>query len=371
MANIMDYIKWRGDLSFKQSEFNDVDNLILSRLSYFCLDGILERHEKITIKQAYERTLKMEIPPEKILQKEDIDLFPALAKSRRFGRLYITEFENKAELEQEKQFSAVTIIIPDNTIYVAYRGTDNTLVGWKEDFNMCFSEDVPSQHEAVKYLEKIARLSKRKIRVGGHSKGGNLAIYATVFASDKVKRRIIKTYNNDGPGMSKEITNTDKYKNTLNKIHTFVPQSSIIGRLLYHEEKYKVILSTQSGVMQHDLYSWQVEGKDFVCLKQVTNQSQITDKVIKGWLNGVAPERRQEFIDALYQIFISTDVQTLHEFSNNWLKNARICLKTYSSTDEENKKILSQTLLELINITKDNLIDSMQKSTNKKTKKIR
>ena len=150
-----------------------------------------------------------------------------------------------------------------------------------------------------------------------------------------------------------------------------MPQSSIIGRLLYHEEKYKVILSTQSGVMQHDLYSWQVEGKDFVCLKQVTNQSQITDKVIKGWLNGVAPERRQEFIDALYQIFISTDVQTLHEFSNNWLKNARICLKTYSSTDEENKKILSQTLLELINITKDNLIDSMQKATNKKTKKIR
>ena len=344
MANIMDYIKWRGDLSFKQSEFNDVDNLILSRLSYFCLDGILEEHEKITIKQAYERTLKREIPPEKILQKEDIDLFPALAKSKRFGRLYITEFENKVELEQEKQFSAVTIIIPDNTIYVAYRGTDNTLVGWKEDFNMCFSEDVPSQHEAVNYLEKIAHLSKRKI---------------------------IKTYNNDGPGMSKEITNTDKYKNTLNKIHTFVPQSSIIGRLLYHEEKYKVILSTQSGVMQHDLYSWQVEGKDFVCLKQVTNQSQITDKVRKGWLNGVAPERRQEFIDALYQIFISTDVQTLHEFSNNWLKNARICLKTYSSTDEENKKILSQTLLELINITKDNLIDSMQKATNKKTKKIR
>ena len=160
MANIMDYIKWRGDLSFKQSEFNDVDNLILSRLSYFCLDGILERHEKITIKQAYERTLKMEIPPEKILQKEDIDLFPALAKSKRFGRLYITEFENKVELEQEKQFSAVTIIIPDNTIYVAYRGTDNTLVGWKEDFNMCFSEDVPSQHEAVNYLEKIAHLSK-------------------------------------------------------------------------------------------------------------------------------------------------------------------------------------------------------------------
>lgn len=371
MANIMDYIKWRGDLSFKQSEFNDVDNLILSRFSYFCLDGILEEHEKITIKQAYERTLEREIPPEKILQKEDIDLFPALAKSKRFGRLYITEFENKVELEQEKQFSAVTIIIPDNTIYVAYRGTDNTLVGWKEDFNMCFSEDVPSQHEAVKYLEKIARLSKRKIRVGGHSKGGNLAIYATIFASDKVKSRIVKTYNNDGPGMSKEITKTDKYKNTLNKIHTFVPQSSIIGRLLYHEEKYKVILSTQSGVMQHDLYSWQVEGKDFVCLKQVTNQSQITDKVIKGWLNGVAPERRQEFIDALYQIFISTDVQTLHEFSNNWLKNARICLKTYSSTDEENKKILSQTLLELINITKDNLIDSMQKSTNKKTKKIR
>ena len=296
-------------------------------------------NEKITIKQAYENTEKIGIPEQKILQIEDKDLFPAMAKSKRFGKLYIIEYVNNVDEDEEKQFSAVTILLPDNTMYVAYRGTDNTLVGWKEDFNMCFSSNVPSQLAATQYLEKVSKLNKRKIRVGGHSKGGNLAIYAAVFANDSVKNRIINVYNNDGPGMSSDIIEKQEYKDMVNKIYTYVPQSSIIGRLLYHEEKYKVIESTQTGIMQHDLYSWQLEGKKFTYLEELTKESKVADKVIKGWLNGISPERRQEFVDILYQILITTNAQTLKEFSNNWLKNASICLKAYTTSNEEDKKI--------------------------------
>lgn len=366
MSNIIDYIKWRGDLSFNQSEFNEIDNLILARFSYFCLDGAIKENEKMTIKQAYENTEKIGIPEQKILQIEDKDLFPAMAKSKRFGKLYIIEYVNNVDEDEEKQFSAVTILLPDNTMYVAYRGTDNTLVGWKEDFNMCFSSNVPSQLAATKYLEKVSKLNKRKIRVGGHSKGGNLAIYAAVFANDSVKNRIINVYNNDGPGMSSDIIEKQEYKDMVNKIYTYVPQSSIIGRLLYHEEKYKVIESTQTGIMQHDLYSWQLEGKKFTYLEELTKESKVADKVIKGWLNGISPERRQEFVDILYQILITTNAQTLKEFSNNWLKNASICLKAYTTSNEEDKKIISDTLVKLFGITKNNLWDSMQESRKEK-----
>ena len=366
MANIIDYIKWRGDLSFNQSEFNEIDNLILARFSYFCLDGAIKENEKITIKQAYENTEKIGIPEQKILQIEDKDLFPAMAKSKRFGKLYIIEYVNNVDEDEEKQFSAVTILLPDNTMYVAYRGTDNTLVGWKEDFNMCFTSNVPSQLAATQYLEKVSKLNKRKIRVGGHSKGGNLAIYAAVFANDSVKNRIINVYNNDGPGMSSDIIEKQEYKDMVNKIYTYVPQSSIIGRLLYHEEKYKVIESTQTGIMQHDLYSWQLEGKKFTYLEELTKESKVADKVIKGWLNGISPERRQEFVDILYQILITTNAQTLKEFSNNWLKNASICLKAYTTSNEEDKKIISDTLVKLFGITKNNLWDSMQESRKEK-----
>lgn len=366
MPNILDYVAWRGDLSFKQSEFNGVDNLILSRFSYFALDGLWGDDQKITIREAYKRSNEIGIPENKILQIDDKDLFPVLAKSKRFGELYISDFVNKIDKEEEKQFSAVTIWIPDNTAYIAYRGTDNTLVGWKEDFNMSFSSDVPSQLDAVKYLEERAKKTKRKLRVGGHSKGGNLAVFAAAFCNPRTKNQVRYVYNNDGPGMNSEAIKTKEYNEIIDRVHTYIPQSSVIGRLLYHEEKYTIIHSVQKGIMQHDLYSWQVQGNDFITLDEITNGSEIADKVIKGWLDGVTPKQREEFIDILYQLFSSTDANTLSELKANWTKNARILLKAYNTTDEESKKIISQTLSAVFNITKDNLLESIPKPTIKR-----
>ena len=358
MANILDYIKWRGDLSFKQDKFNFVDNLILARFAYFPLDKLFLKDKKITIKEAHKRALKIGIKDTNYLQIDDKDLFLLMAESERFGNLEIADFVNKLDAKIEKQFSAVTIILPDNTLYISYRGTDNTLVGWKEDFNMSFSKFVPAQQDAVKYLEKVAQKTDFKLRVGGHSKGGNLAIYATVFSNDEVKKKIIKSYNNDGPGMSKEIIDMKEYREAIKKINTFVPQSSVVGRLLYHEEDYMVIRSTQTGVMQHDLYSWQVEGKEFEYLDNVNEASNMTDKVLKTWLSESDEKSREEFVDVLYQILLTTNAHTLHELSNNWLKTAGTCLKAYTDTSEENKKIISQTLNQLLKITKDNLKDT-------------
>ena len=366
MPNILDYIKWRGDLNFNQSEFNNVDNLILSRFSYLPLDNLLGGlNEIITIRDAYLKWMKLGIKEEDILQKEDKDLFPALANSKRFGDLKITRFVNKIDEKEEKQFSAVTIFVPDGTIYIAYRGTDNTLVGWKEDFNISLDIDIPSQKEAVKYLESVYKTLNKKMRVGGHSKGGNLAMYASIFCKEEIKKEIIEVYNNDGPGLSKEIVMGEIYKNALGKIKSFIPQTSIIGKLMYHEEKYYIVKSTQKGIMQHDLYSWQIEGKDFVYLKEITNESEFVDEVIKEWTTKFTPKQRSEFINIVYEILKETNSETIYEMSKNRFKTVGALIKAYHSTNKKNKQIISQTLLELFGITKNNVF----KNINEKLKK--
>ena len=352
MANIFDYIKWR-DISLEKVEFNEVDNLILSRLSYFPFDGIISKDEEITLKEAYART-KIMGTTGRTLQVEDIDLYPLLEKSTRFGKCFITNFVNKVEPEQEKQFSGVTVILPDGTIYVSFRGTDNTIVGWKEDFNMSFSDLVPSQIDSVEYLNNVAKKYKNMLRVGGHSKGGNLAVYAAAFSSDETKKQIIEVYNNDGPGFSDKVIESKEYNEILKKVHTYIPQTSIIGRLLEHKEKTTIVKSTETGIMQHDLYSWQVLGDKFVRAKQ-TNYSDFIDNTITNWLKEVSPKQREEFVDTWFNILNSTNVKTVNELSSKWFRNVGTMIKTYSNLSSETKRMMTKTLRALLRVGKDNI----------------
>lgn len=352
MANIFDYMQWR-DINFEKVEFNEIDALILCRLSYFPLDNINLENESITIKEAYDRYEKQE-KTSRILQKEDLQLFPILANSERFGKLILSNYINKLDKLEEKQFSAITIQIPDQTIFVAYRGTDNTIVGWKEDFNMSFRDLVPSQVDAMNYLNNIASKYDKKIRVAGHSKGGNLAVYASTFCKKEVNDRIIAIYNNDGPGFQKAVIDTNEYKNTIGRLHTYIPQTSIIGRLLNHKEKITIIKSTQTGIMQHDLYTWQLIGDHFI-EDTLTNSSEFIDHTITDWLDEVSPEQREKFIDTFFEILNATEAKTLSELSSKKFETAKVLLSTYKNIDDESKEIISKTLSIFFRIAKNNI----------------
>ena len=164
---------------------------------------------------------------------------------------------------------------------------------------MTFKSHIPSQIDALKYLEEIAKEYPNNLRIGGHSKGGNLAVYASIFASEDIRNRIINIYNNDGPGFNDDIIETKEYKEMIKKVSTYIPQDSIFGRLLTHKEKYTVVKSTQRGVMQHDLYSWQLLGNEFVYLKEVTNGSKFIDKTITNWLKNLDLQTREQVIDLM------------------------------------------------------------------------
>ena len=362
MANVCDYVRWRGDLTLEQSEFNEIDNLILARFSYFPFDKIIRENEIATIKELSRRFSNQDVTKLPILWKEDVELFPLMGNSKRFGGMLATKYINKIDAEQEKQFSAITVLMPDGTIYVSYRGTDNTIVGWKEDFNMSFKSHIASQISAKQYLEEIAKeYPSSKIIIGGHSKGGNIAVYAATFASKEVKDRIINVYNNDGPGFCEDVIETAEYQEILPRVHTYIPQSSIIGRLMNHKEKYTIVESVQRGIMQHDLYSWQVLGKEFVTLKKLTNESEFIDKTIKDWLENVEPEKREQVIDAVFEILNTTEAQTMKELKANWFANAKTILGTYKNIDSDTKEMVWQTVNELLKVAKNNIFEELPK----------
>ena len=358
MANICDYIRWRGDITLEQSPFNEIDNLILARFSYFPFDKIIKEDEIISIKELSERFKNQDKNTLSVLWKDDMELFPLMGESRRFGEMLATKFINKIDLEQEKQFSAITVLMPDNTIYISYRGTDNTIVGWKEDFNMSFKSHIASQISSKKYLEMVAeKYLKIKIRIGGHSKGGNIAVYAATFANKEIKDRIINVYNNDGPGFCEDVIESLEYQEMISKVHTYIPQSSIIGRLMNHKEKYTIVKSNQKGIMQHDLYSWQLIGPQFVTLKKLTNESEFIDKTIKQWLENIEPEKREQVIDVVFDILNTTDAQTMKDLKANWFTNAKTILETYKNIDNETKDMVWQTINALLKIAKNNIFD--------------
>lgn len=357
MAIIFDYFVWRGDLNMSQACFNNVDALILSRLSYIPFEGIVlsDPLNKITINEAANIFFTLNNPKIEVCMPADVDLLKALAESERFKNMFLSCYVNEVDIESEKQFSAVVIDTCDGSHFISFRGTDNTLVGWKEDFNMSFMTPIPAQLEAVRYLEKIADNISGHIRLGGHSKGGNLAVFAASFCLESIQERITEVYNNDGPGFDSTVITKKSYLAVCERVKTFVPQSSIVGMLLEHEETYTVVHSNQSGLLQHNLYSWEILRDNFICLDTVSNSSKFIDKTLKDWVSAFESEQREQFVEALFSIFNETNAQTVKELSANWYKNAQVVLKSLKNMDDSFKQIISQVLLSLIKSAKQNL----------------
>lgn len=364
MANMLDYIDWRGDITIHQSGINDVDCLIMAQISYMNFDGVVGNEPAasfgeavVTLSEASQRLFELRDSATKglLLSDNDTLLLKKLASSRRFGSMKLAAYRAVADEEEEKQFGAVCIFPGDATVYISYRGTDDTIVGWKEDLNMSFQTPVPSQVEALKYLNAVAGTFEGRIRIGGHSKGGNLAIYAASYADKQVQERIRGVYCFDGPGFMNHVLDESNFKNIASQIHSYVPQSSVVGMLLGHPVGYTVVESTQLGIYQHDTYSWQVLGRYFVCLDNVNESSIFMDATLKEWIYSMNSEQRREFVDAMYAIVQQTEAKTLLELSVNGLKSAKLILKSMKNMDPSTKKMIQRTISALMKIAGRNI----------------
>ena len=344
MANINDYLEWRGDLSMSTSKFNEIDSMILARFSYLLFNKINVK-EKETIKTISDKM--KDFPNEEFRYNGDKEMITLLGKSSRFKNMIVTDFVENTDKTVEKQFSAITIHNAKKEIYISFIGTDSSIIGWKEDFNMAFMESVPAQIAGLEYVETISKkYPDVKIRIGGHSKGGSIAIFSAISATKEIQDRIIQVCNYDGPGLVKEIMEKNENIQILEKIHTYFPQDSVIGRILEHKEECTVVKSMQKGIYQHDIFSWQVVGTQMITLPNLTNSSEFMYKAIREWLQKTEPEQRKIFFDGIFEIFYSSDATTFGEISNSITKHLPTFIKTYKGLSEEDRKTITSMLIE-------------------------
>ena len=371
MGNIFDYLQWRGDLDFNRDDFNEVDNLILSLLSYLEFEGLVSDKidgKKIPLSKVAEhfKTHKFKSPafygnpffvriPE-LLQKA--------VETHRFSDVQLSGYVNEINYDQSNQFSALVFSLDNLHHFIAFRGTDDTLAGWKEDFQMSFMEEVPAQKQAAAYVNSIIPKIKGQICLGGHSKGGNLAVYGAIKSNEKIRDSIVSVYNNDGPGFQANVIQSPGYQSMQNKIHTFIPKSSIVGLLLEHGEEYKVIGSSGVAIMQHNLLNWKISGAHFIYENGLTNNSRNFDKALSSWLNQLSIEQRTDFVDALFEIIKATGAQTLSQLSREKINSVEIMVKTYKNMDPTVQRLLKVTIEAFFMESKNVLQKSIEKNLN-------
>ena len=340
MGNIFDYLTWRGDLTFTQDPPNAVDALIFSALTYVGYGPCAQQDPDtaMSLRACAAEFFALDDPESRVRAKRDMELLEKAAGTLRFGQTKLCLYRSEFLPEQETQFAAMTFLLDDGSMFVAYRGTDNSLVGWKEDFNMTFQQTIPAPRLAPRYLRAAAHTHTAPMRIAGHSKGGNLAVFASARCSPMVRQRILAVYNNDGPGFTKYMIGDPGYVAMVPRIHTYIPQSSVIGMLLEHEEPYQVIRSRNVGIMQHDPYSWEVEGPAFLQVAEITESSQFLDATIKNWFASMTNQERNRLVEVLYGLLTSGDVENAMDIFQP--KNIRTYVKTLSS-DADLRHLLS------------------------------
>lgn len=354
MANMVDYLAWRGDIPFETAPWNEIDGLLIATLSYLDFHG--SRDPKgWTLEEMARIDLLLEGSSPSYPARKTA--FESMAASERFRGCRLHHAIAMTDQEIGMQFSALCLDLPDGTTCVAFRGTDNTIVGWREDFNMAYTTRVPAQEAAILYLARAAALSKRPLRLIGHSKGGNLAVYAAAFSKKKVQDRIESIWSYDGPGMNRETSQSEGYLRIKEKIHSYIPQTSIIGLLMDYFEPYTVVRSNAGGISQHEPMTWQIYGPRFETLESVDQTAVVVRDTLHEWLQNSTPEQRADFVDALFGMVETTKATRVSDLTGEKLKSLLTILGSRREVDPETRKAFTRLMAQAVTLGFGNVID--------------
>lgn len=371
MANILDYLDWRGDLPMHEQPFNPVDALILAQLSYIPCDKIVPDafSESITIADTA-AAFEPEAVDEKQISfcyEQDQILLKNLAESARFRDIRLTGYTSRTDTEHDTQFSAVTCLLPNDAALILFRGTDGSIVGWKEDFNLSFMTETPGQRFAVEYINAFAGITDKEIWTGGHSKGGNFAVYGAMFCDEALRGRIKRIYNFDGPGFRDEIAESEEYKAIIPKTISIIPQSSLVGQLLTNQTEHRIVTSKAYGIAQHLAYAWEVMRDDFVYADELSKFGVFINRTMTGWLNDLDDTAREAVTEAVFDVIQASEKDTFFEMQQHKLRSARAILKAMRTLAPEQQAMLKDAIAKLAAQSKEALFPD--KKSEKKSKK--
>lgn len=347
MKNINYYLK-NEKRSFREFPFNNVDSLIFSTIAYLNLNNVvpgLFSKGKVYIRDISTSNIDeyISLLPDRNMYKEFVN---SIVINPRFNSLLLDNYYEKKSLEEEMQFKALTIE-SDDFIYVSYMGTSVDLVSWKEDFNMSFIYPVPSQKLAVKYLNKVMFETNKRVFIGGHSKGGNLAIYAALNTLFFNKFRIKKVFSYDGPGFSKKVVDSKKYLSLKKKIKKIVPSSSIVGMLFNSSEELDVVKSSKLGLNQHSPFSWNIKKSDFIYLDDRSWASKHFDTTLSNWIDDLTKEQKIMFVDAIYKVLNTEHFDATNITERRFFKIYNSVRKGLKELDPDTKKAVIEVFKRL------------------------
>lgn len=346
--DIIDYLKKYGNSSFDELEFNEVDSVILCQLAYFDYSNtpICNKNLNYTLKEF----LNIDYTKQRvrgIWDPKRNDVFARTLKSaKRFYTMKLGFHTSEISKEAQKQFSAVIFHIKDDIYYISYRGTDSHIVGWKEDFNLGYLENIPSQLASVEFFENFAKGNPGTYYIGGHSKGGNLAIYASVMAKNEYKQNIIKVYNHDGPGFLPTFYQKEEYISIKDKINKSIPKSAIVGLLLEQNDDYQVVDCKSILLLQHDLFKWMVDENHLKYVSETTKFSRHTRKSVSNWIYEMDLETRETVINAIYSLIAESNDERISQFLKHGFKNIFIMRKKLNGFDPKVKKVIKKVFYE-------------------------
>lgn len=357
--NINDYVR-QAHQSFREKPFNNVDSLVLCQIFYAKLETVLDGEglNKLSSGYAVKDFNKAEYYDEMfndhISDPQNYDFMREVVASKRYRDLKVKNVVAEQSDEYAKQFAAACFEIDENTDYVCFRGTDGSMSGWKEDFEMSFRREVPSQKAAVEYINRLygplSKGRKKSIYIGGHSKGGNLAVYGGVMCNQKIHDRIKRIYSHDGPGFRDEVS--AKIVEITERDHLnivrHIPQGSIVGRLLEHGGDFTVVKSTALGIMQHAAYSWEIEGDDFVKMSSVSRGSELTDRALSNWLIEATDEQREEITGLIFDTLHENGIDSVRDLKSINSAKFMAIMKSLESIPEEKKETAEKLLRMLL-----------------------
>ena len=359
MAKVIEYVNAAQE-RVKLKNFNEKDAIVLNLLSYLHFDGLKDRTKlRDMVDVAPELVKNTRVP--------DINksLLLACAGSGRYAKVRLYRYNEETNLKEVKQFAAVTFFIDWRTIYVAFRGTDGTMVGWQEDFNLAFMDEVPAQGQAKEYLRRIVKkYFWCKIIVGGHSKGGNLAVYAGMKQGEKYQKRLSAIYNMDGPGFKKTLHDSEAFKAVRPKVTKIVPEYSVIGMLLQDEGEYRVVKSEGEWLFQHDMYNWIFDENPWGLhyLPSLHGDAVKMNQTIVNWLSNIDEDKRGLIIENLFDILRSGGSITLSDFTEHWKQNIGEIFAKYRSYDKDQRSLLRKSL---VGLAKDVVFNSLKRKKQK------
>lgn len=361
---LLDYLAWRNDVPLSVSPFNEVDNVIFSYLSYINFRDLKKDWKgffdlKDLFREFCEKYSLEEIKTAGEFTERAPLLLKEMMEGGRFSDTKVGYYAENFDKEEVKQFAALVFLLPDGRNYISFRGTDKTITGWKEDFLMSCRAETAGAKEAVEYFNKIAPVLEGELILGGHSKGGNFAMYAAAFCEAEHKERIVHVYNNDGPGFREEVIQSPEFQELLPKIITIAPQSSIIGQLLSNPAKQHVIHSTAKGILQHDAMTWEAE-KDRLLSSELDELSHYAKTTLGSWLESMDDESRESLCTTAFSLIESTKSETFIEFSTDLMKNTEIVWKEMGKLPEDKKKEITDALANLMESSKKSALQHMK-----------